>query len=127
GTLGNDPIPGIESNGKWVFLCRPRQIKTMYEAEGKEVSGALANKVFFGTNEASVGYIEGAAHKKRRSQLHPVFNGSRDYAALLHQVADRCIAGWPRNEPFSMFLALQKLTSQTIVELVCGNMEPEER
>lgn len=127
GTLGNEPIAGVPNNGKWVFLTRPHQIKIMYEAAGSMASGALANKVFFGTTEASVGYIEGAAHKRRRAQLHPVFNGSRDHTALVQQVAARCIARWPRNEPFPLFLELQKLTSELIVEIVCGAMETRDR
>ncbi|WP_438009357.1 cytochrome P450 [Sorangium sp. So ce321] len=127
GELGNGPTEGAGNNGYWVFLTRPHQIRLMYQADGSAVSGAAANKLFFGTNEASVGYIEGSDHKRRRSQLHPVFNGSRDYTALIDEVSTRCIAEWPRGRPFSLFLELQRLTSNIIAEIVCGNMAPRDR
>ncbi len=127
GDLGNEAVVEAENNGLWVFLTRPHQVRVMYEADDSVVSGAQANKVFFGTNEASVGYIDGKAHRCRRSLLHPTFNGSRDHSGLVREVAQRCMARWPRGEPFRLFEELQRLTSEIIVEVVCGNLSTEDR
>lgn len=127
GSLGNESNVDVESNGSWVFLSRPHQIKIMYSADGETVSGALANKVFFGTNEESVAYIEGEAHRYRRSQLHPSFSGIRDYVSIIENVTRRCMANWPRQEPFKLFPELQKLTAEIIVEVVCGNLDKSDR
>lgn len=127
GSLGNDADVGIETNGSWVFLSRPHQIKSMYNTDGDAVSGALANKVFFGTREKSVAYIDGTAHRCRRSQLHPSFSGIRDYVSIIADVARRCMASWPREKTFKLFPELQKLTAEVIVEVVCGNLEKSDR
>lgn len=127
GNLGNDHVVNVEYTGNWVFLCRPHQTRLMYEAGDAVVSGAFANKVFFGTNEASVGYIDSKAHKCRRSQLHPFLNGSRDYSALVLETLDRRVARWPRGTQFSLFQELQYLTLDVILEVVCGNMDQEAR
>lgn len=122
GSLGNPELPHIDSNGAWVFLTRPHQIKAMYEAGDEQASGALANKVFFGTDEASVAYIDGTAHRRRRAQLHPAFNGGRDYSRLvLDQLAARA-AGWPAGEAFPLFTELQLVTAAVITRVVCGNL-----
>lgn len=127
GTLGNEPVPGIETNEYWVFLTRPHQIRLMYESDGSVTTGALANKVFFGTNEASVGYIDGEVHRRRRAQLHPMFNGSRDYSVLIQKVATQCFSEWPRETPVVLFPELQMMTSRIIAEVVCGNMNEDDR
>jgi cytochrome P450 len=121
GSLGNEDLVGIEHRGEWVFLSTPDQLKTMYYAGDSASSGAQANQVFFGTAEESVGYIDGKAHRRRRSQLHPAFSGNRDYIAIIESAVDSHLARWPREQPFSLFTGLQLLTSEIIVEIVCGN------
>lgn len=127
GTLGTEPVKNVTSNGYWVFLTRPQQLRLMYEADASHASGALANKLAFGTDDASVSYLEGKAHKLRRAQLHPAFNGRRDYTSLILEVADKCIAEWPREKPFLLFRELQKLSSNLITEIMCGCMEEKDR
>jgi cytochrome P450 len=127
GALGNEDLANVDNNGNWVFLTRPHQIRTMYTADEHTTSGALANAVFFGTNESSVSYIDGKGHRHRRAQLRPNFSGSRDYVALISEVTDRCMAQWPREEPFGLFTELQKLTSEVIVEVICGNLDKADR
>lgn len=126
GALGNEDLTAVEHNGHWVFLTRPDQLKVMYGSDDR-TSGALANKVFFGTEEESVGYIDGTMHRRRRAQLHPAFSGSRDYAAITANAVDAHVARWPRGVPFDLFTALQALTSDIIVEVVCGGMDAEDK
>ncbi|MGW5049905.1 cytochrome P450 [Actinokineospora sp. NPDC004072] len=121
GGLGNEDVVDVEHNGAWVFLTRPDQLRTMY-APGPATSGALANQLFFGTMEESVGYIDGALHRRRRSQLHPAFSGARDYAGIIAAAVDEHVARWPRGRRFDLFTALQALTSDIITEVVCGGM-----
>jgi cytochrome P450 len=83
--------------------------------------------VFFGTDEASVAYIDGTAHRRRRAQLHPAFNGGRDYAELILEVLDRRVASWPRGTTFPLFRELQKLTSEVITRIVCGHLSTVDR
>jgi len=127
GSLGNDGVVDIDNNGSWVFLTRPHQVRTMHTADENTVSAALANRIFFGTDEDSVGYIEGQAHRLRRSQLYPSLSSSRDFSPIVAAVVDRCMAQWPRDEPFELFGELQTLTSQIIVEVVCGNLDEADR
>lgn len=127
GALGNEGLVDVENNGSWVFLSRPHQLKIMYGAGDDTTSGALANRVFFGTDEESVGYIDGTAHRRRRAQLHPAFSGGRDYVAIVSEVVDRCVARWPRDETFALFPELQRLTAEIIVEIVCGNWDKADR
>lgn len=127
GSLGNEDLVDVEHRGEWVFLSTPDQLKEMYYAGDSASSGAQANKVFFGTDEESVGYIDGRAHRRRRSQLHPAFSGNRDYIAVIENAVDSHLARWPREEPFSLFTALQLLTSEIIVEIVCGNLPASDR
>ncbi|MGI8308482.1 cytochrome P450 [Saccharopolyspora hattusasensis] len=126
GNVGGLFLPHINDNGNWVFLTRPHQIKVMYESPDDVISGAEANKIFFGTDEASVAYIEGKAHRKRRQQLHP-FGGSRDYAELVLAELARQVETWPKGTPFRLFEKLQIMTSAIITEVVCGNMAEEDR
>ncbi|MDQ3404494.1 MAG: cytochrome P450 [Actinomycetota bacterium] len=127
GNVGEVDLPHIDANGAWVFLARPHQIKVMYEAGDETITGAAANKIFFGTDEASVAYIEGKAHRYRRQQLHPTFGGSRDYADLVLSELAEHAESWPKGTPFPLFDALQKLTSAVITEVVCGNMAQDDR
>lgn len=129
GLLGNEDI--VESgdfavNGKWVFVSRPHQIRAMYSAV-QTTSGADANQVFFGTLEESVGYIDGKAHRRRRAQLHPAFSGGKDYIAIIQQAVDRHFALWPRDKAFPVYEELQKLTTEVIVEVVCGNFSAADK
>nr|WP_083466787.1 cytochrome P450 [Kibdelosporangium sp. MJ126-NF4]CEL18411.1 cytochrome P450 [Kibdelosporangium sp. MJ126-NF4]CTQ97894.1 cytochrome P450 [Kibdelosporangium sp. MJ126-NF4] len=126
GSLGNEDAVDIKVNGQWVFVSRPHQIRAMYSAV-RTTSGAEANQVFFGTMEESVGYIDGKAHRRRRAQLHPAFSGGKDYIAIIQQAVDRHFAQWPRDKAFPVYEELQKLTSEVIVEVVCGNFSAEDR
>lgn len=123
--LGNGPRDGVTANGRWVFLTRPHQIRAMYEAEA--ISGADANRIFFGTDEDSVGYVDGAVHRDRRSRLQPVLSGGRDHTPVIEEVTARRVAGWPSGEPFPLYLELQQLTAEIITELVCGGLEPSDK
>ncbi|WP_103529173.1 MULTISPECIES: cytochrome P450 [Streptomyces] len=127
GSLGNEGLVDVEHRGEWVFLTRPEQLQAMYTAPASMTSGAHANQVFFGTMEESVGYIDGRAHRRRRSQLHPAFSGNRDYVAIIAQAVDSHLAAWPRDTPFELFPALQELTSEVITEVVCGNFDAADR
>ncbi|GAA1980921.1 cytochrome P450 [Nocardiopsis rhodophaea] len=127
GALGNERFVEARNNGAWVFLTRPHQIKRMYTADAATVSGAHANAVFFGTPEESVAYIDGPAHRKRRSQIRPELSGARDYTALISRVASDHIARWPEGGEVSLFLELQAITAEVIVEVVCGNLPKADR
>ncbi|GAB3274562.1 cytochrome P450 [Parasphingorhabdus pacifica] len=127
GGLGNEELVDIDNNGHWVFLSRPHQIKAMYSADAETISGAQANALFFGTNEKSVSYLDGKDHRYRRSQILPSFSGGRDYVSIISSAIDRNLSQWPRETPFALFPALQKLTSEIIVEIVCGNFDELDR
>lgn len=127
GALGNEGATSVENNGKWVFVSRPHQLKVMYGVDESVASGAGANQIFFGTDEESVGYIDGKPHRKRRGQIIPALSGKRDYVGLVAEVVDRCLRQWPRGEPIELFGRLQQITSEIIVEIVCGNFEEADR
>ncbi|MBB6174554.1 cytochrome P450 [Nocardiopsis mwathae] len=127
GALGNERFVEARNNGKWVFLTRPHQIKRMYTAGGETVSGAHANAVFFGTPEESVAYIDGPEHRRRRARIRPELSGARDYTALISAVAEGRAAHWPEGGEVSLFLELQAITAEIIVEVVCGNLPAADR
>lgn len=128
GSYGSPQQTDVVHNEHWVFLTRPHQVKIMHEADHATVNAALANKVFFGvSDDGSLGYIDGKAHRLRRSQLQPTFSGRQDYASLVAEVVRAGVARWPRNEPFTLFSELQKLTSEVIVRIVCGGLPQADR
>ncbi|GAA4832489.1 cytochrome P450 [Saccharopolyspora rosea] len=127
GKLGNEKFVDIPNNGAWVFLTTPEQIRTMYGAEDGAVSGALANSIFFGTVDGSVSYIDGVAHRRRRSLVQPSFSGRRDYVDTIRSAVERNLALWPVGRPFSLLRALQEITAESIVDVVCGNLDVADR
>jgi cytochrome P450 len=121
GALGNEGLTRHQNNGSWVFLCRPDQVREMYSADTENVSGAAANAIFFGTDEASLAYLEGAAHRRRRKQVQPLFSAARDYVPLIAERTRAHLAGWPRGGAAELFPRLQELTVDIITEVVCGD------
>lgn len=127
GAVGGEGQSGYEHNGDWLFLCTPELVQEMYGAEtqAEAVSGAAANAIFFGTREKSVAYIDGEAHRRRRSQILPMFSSVSDYSDLITRTTLRHLRTWPRGEEIELFPLLQRLTIDIIVEVVCGDF-PED-
>lgn len=120
GDLGNGPRPGVEHNGRWVFLTRPHQIRELHATPG--LLAADANRLFFGTDEDSVGYVDGAVHRDRRARLQPMLSGSREYGPLIESHTARHLAVWPLGEPVALLPLLQALTAEIVTTVVCGEL-----
>ncbi len=127
GNVGHVPFPEFASTGDWVFLTSPHHLKVMYETDEKTCTAAEANKLFFGTNEGSVAYIDGPVHRRRRQMLLPHFGGHADHAALLLAELTRRSAHWPHHAPLRLFPEFQRITASVITTVVCGAMPSADR
>lgn len=119
GELTPAPTP---FTGDWVFLTTPSLVQQMYESDEHVCSAAQANKIFFGTDESSVAYIDGPEHRLRRRRLLPSFGGRLDHSSLVSAELARHAERWPCDRPFALFPELQRITASVITTVVCGAM-----
>ena len=66
--------------------------------------------------------LDGAEHLRHRKLLLPPFHGERmrEYGALMRDVAERHVAAWPRDRPFSAIASTQAITLEVIQRAVFG-------
>jgi cytochrome P450 len=66
--------------------------------------------------------LDRAPHMRQRKLLLPPFHGERlrSYGALIRELAEREVAGWPLGAPFRLDERMQALTLEVILEVVFG-------
>ena len=70
----------------------------------------------------SVILLDEAAHLEQRRLLLPAFHGERmqRLSAVMTELAEREVAGWPVNEPVALHPRLQRVTLEIILRAVFG-------
>ena len=66
--------------------------------------------------------LDGAEHMRHRKLLLPPFHGERmrEYGELMAEVAERHVAQWPKDQPFSAIDSTQAITLEVIQRAVFG-------
>ena len=113
--LGNfGHAPDVTFGGKWVFITKPEDIKTMFMASPKVLHPGEANKVFFGGHTQASGSIriDEEKHRIRQRFLQPVFKGERlkEYADQMREITEENVRTWDTERPFSMLMEMQRIT-----------------
>ena len=77
--------------------------------------------------ENSLLTLDGDAHMEQRRLLLPPFHGDRirRYEEVMVDAAEREVAGWPLERPFSLRPAMQRITLEVILRAVFGVREEE--
>ena len=97
---------------KEVFRGDP---KVFHAGEGNSVLGPLVGSY-------STLLLDEAEHLRHRKMLLPPFHGERmrTYADVMREVAERHVAAWPKDRPFSTIDSMQGITLEVIQRTVFG-------
>jgi cytochrome P450 len=97
---------------KQVFRGDP---SLLHAGEGNAVLGPLVGS-------QSVLLLDGAEHLRHRKMMLPPFHGERmrEYADVMTRVAERHVAEWPEDRPFSAIESTQAITLEVIQRAVFG-------
>jgi len=97
---------------KQVFRGDPEVFRA---GEGNETLGPLVGS-------HSTLLLDGAEHMRHRKMLLPPFHGERmrEYGALMEEVAERHVASWPQDQPFSAIESTQAITLEVVQRAVFG-------
>jgi cytochrome P450 len=107
----------------FVMHSDPAHVKEIFTAPPEVLhpgEGAGILEPIVGRN--SVILLDESAHLEQRKLMLPAFHGERmeRLSALVDEVTEREVAGWPRGEPFELHPRLQELTMEVILRAVFG-------
>jgi cytochrome P450 len=108
--------------GDWVILADPDDVKRVFTA-GDAVGVALANPLLGPVlGPRSVMLLEEPEHMVRRKAMLPHFHGQAIAAdaAMMSEVAQREVEGWPAGEPFALWPRMQEVTKEVMMRAVFG-------
>jgi cytochrome P450 len=119
-------IPG---GPPFVMITNPAEVKQIFTAPPDVLhpgEGARVLAPVVGQN--SVILLDEGAHMEQRKLMLPAFHGERmaRLTDLMTEVAEREVAGWPRNAPTALHPRMQALTLEVILRAVFG-LQPGER
>ncbi len=107
----------------FVMLSDPEEIKQLFMAASDVVhpgEGARILEPIVGRH--SVILLDEASHLEQRKLMLPAFHGERmqRLSDLMTELAERELAGWPREQPIRLHPRLQRLTLEIILHSVFG-------
>lgn len=107
----------------FVMHSDPEHIREIFTASPEVLhpgEGASILEPIVGRN--SVILLDESAHLEQRKLMLPAFHGERmqRLSALVDEVTEREIAGWPRDEPLQLHSRLGALTMEVILRAVFG-------
>ena len=122
----------IRSERPWVLLSNPEHVKQVFTADSARVGAGAAEanpllEPLLGPR--SVMLLDEPQHLGDRKRLLPSFHGQRmrDYGALMTDVAERQVAGWPTGEPFELWPRMQAISLDVVMSAVFDDIEPQRR
>jgi len=106
-----------------VLFSHPDAVREIFTGDVDELRGGESNDVLrplLGGNSLLV--LDGSRHTRERRLLLPPFHGRRlsEYGAVIAEVADAAIAGWPAGCAISMQGEMQAITLEVIFRVVFG-------
>ena len=116
--------------GDIVFLAHPDAIKETFRGDPEVFRAGEAAQtldVIFGNS--SILLLDGPEHMRQRKLMLPPFHGERlqRYGAVMREIVDEDLAGWPRGAEFSLHERLQAITLEVIMRTVFGFDDPAAR
>jgi cytochrome P450 family 135 len=108
--------------GDWVILVDPTDVKAVFTA-GEKVGVAVANPMLKPVlGPRSVMLLEEPRHMVHRKRSLPYFHGQAiaNDAAMMAEVAEREVDGWPVEEPFALWPRMQEVTKEVVMRAVFG-------
>ena len=111
--------------GDWVVLVDPDDVKKVFTA-GDAVGVAVANPMLGPVlGPRSVMLLEEPEHMVHRKRMLPFFHGQAiaNDAAMMAEVAEREVDGWPVEEPFALWPRMQEVTKEVVMRAVFGDDE----
>jgi cytochrome P450 len=103
--------------------ANPETIKQVFRGD-PEVFRAGEGNATLGplVGQNSTLLLDGAEHMRHRKLLLPPFHGERmrEYGEVMADVAERHVARWPKDEPFSAIDSTQAITLEVIQRAVFG-------
>ncbi len=107
----------------FVMLTDPAELKQVFTAPADVLhpgQGARVLEPVVGSN--SVILLDGGAHMEQRKLMLPAFHGEKmaRLSGVMAEVAEREVAGWPRETPIELHPRMQRLTLEVILRAVFG-------
>ncbi len=107
----------------FVILSDPQDIKELFQAPPEVLhpgEGARILEPIVGPN--SVILLDEAPHLRQRKLLLPAFHGEsmQSLAGLMSELTEQEVTSWPRDEPITLHLRLQRLTLEIVLRAVFG-------
>ncbi|HEX8050275.1 MAG TPA: cytochrome P450, partial [Solirubrobacterales bacterium] len=115
----------IRHYGDWVILSDPDDVKKVFTA-GRAVGVDTANPLLGPLlGPRSVMLLEEPEHMVHRKRMLPFFHGQAiaNDAAMMAEVAEREVDGWPVEEPFALWPRMQEVTKEVVMRAVFGDDE----
>lgn len=119
-------IPGL---GEWVYLCSPELVQAMLAAPPEVLAGGDLEGFSLShlMGKGATSHLDGPAHRERREILCPCFSAQRSQGHVdeARRIAERKVAEWPLGNPFPLVLELQRISLETLMEVLFGGTGPE--
>jgi cytochrome P450 len=122
-----DPFTLRLFTGPIVVTGAPEGIREIFTAPAQIFASNSAPFLTPLAGERSVLLMDGAAHKRERAILMPLFHGTRlrAYGRLIQDIALRHAGAWQPGQSIAMHTVTQAISLQVIVEAVFGAQEQE--
>jgi cytochrome P450 len=122
----------IRRGRPWVLLSNPAHVKQVFTADSALMgAGAGEANPLLGPllGPRSVMLLDEPQHMGDRKRLLPSFHGKRmrDYGAMMTDVAERQIAGWPTGEPFELWPRMQSISLDVVMSAVFDDLDDDRR
>ncbi len=113
-----------------VFTVDPAAVKRVFTGDPNLLYAGEGNITLAPIlGPGSVLLLDGDEHLRHRRMLLPPFHGERmrDYGAVMAEVAERHVSGWPTGERFAVLPSMQSITLEIIMRAVFGFEDSERR
>ena len=121
--LGETFRASLFGPGDVVFLSDPESIKRLFTADRVNTIAPGRNIVLEPLlGSSSLLLQDDEEHLRRRKLMLPPFHGERmrGYEAVIREVTERTVAGWPRGQQFALHPSMQAITLEVILRAVFG-------
>src|SRR3954451_4327498 len=109
--------------GTFVFVADPGLLKTIFTTGPDRLRAGEANFALEPVlGNRSVLLLDGAEHIRQRRLMLPPFHGERlrGYEALIAEIAEEEMRGWPSAGPLTLQPRMQAITLEIILRVVFG-------
>ncbi|MEM9540984.1 MAG: cytochrome P450 [Cyanobacteria bacterium P01_E01_bin.42] len=106
-----------------VVLSHPHAIQTLFTANPNGFDMPITNQLLQPLlGSQSLILQNGTTHQNRRKLMMPSLHGQclQAYGRTIQEITQQAIDEWQPNRPFSMYKAMQKVSSQVILRVIFG-------